>query len=463
MGVKCKISKLAGFFLVGAVIGLLLLIITFVPIFEISFQNKIYPKVLIADISFGGQTQQEVENYFNRQNASFANLAFTFIYEDKQSFSTNKIATLSGQELQVGFDSHLLATQAYLIGRTGNLATAFLQQLNQTNLSPSFTYNQDRLSAFLAKKANQINIPAQDALFNFDAGRVIAFQPSAEGLALDQQKAIGDFNQLISPPRAGTIYLAAVPVEPKVKTEQANSLGIKEFIAGGKSFFRGSIANRIYNITLAASHLNGLLIAPGEIFSFNNSLGEVSTKTGYKQAYVIKEKKTVLDDGGGVCQVSTTFFRTALNAGLPIEERHAHAYRVGYYEQGGFGPGLDATVYAPTVDLKIKNDYSSYILIQTNVNPADNQLNIDFYGTSDGRVSTISKVRISNETKPPDDLYQDDPTLPKGQIKQIDFAAWGAKTAFDYRVVRGMTVLQERTFTSNFQPWQAIFLRGTKE
>ncbi|TSC54062.1 MAG: hypothetical protein LiPW16_168, partial [Microgenomates group bacterium LiPW_16] len=229
------------------------------------------------------------------------------------------------------------------------------------------------------------------------------------------------------------------------------------------SFFRGSIAARVHNISLATLQLNGLLIAPGEVFSFNKAIGEVSATTGYKQAYVIKEKKTVLDDGGGVCQVSTTFFRAALASGLPIEERQAHAYRVAYYEQGGFGPGLDATVYAPRVDLKIKNDTEAFILIQTRVDTKNAVLTFEFYGTSDGRKASIAKPRIWDQVPPPPDLYQDDPSLPKGQVKQIDFAATGLKTAFDWKVTRGEEILQNRTFNSNFAPWQAIYLRGTKE
>jgi len=205
------------------------------------------------------------------------------------------------------------------------------------------------------------------------------------------------------------------------------------------------------------------LIAPAEVFSFNQALGEVSDKTGYKPAYVIKEKKTILDDGGGVCQVSTTLFRAALAAGLPIEERHAHAYRVSYYEQGGFGPGLDATVYAPKIDLKIKNDTPAYILIQTKVDTKNAILTFELYGTSDGRKAIVGKPRVWDQVPPPPDLYQDDPTLPKGEVKQVDFAAWGARTAFDWKVERNGETLQNRTFYANFQPWQAIYLRGTRE
>jgi vancomycin resistance protein YoaR len=190
-------------------------------------------------------------------------------------------------------------------------------------------------------------------------------------------------------------------------------------------------------------------------------VGDISAATGYQSAYIIKDGHTVLGDGGGVCQVSTTLFRAALAAGLPIVERHAHDYRVHYYEEGGIQPGLDATVYGPTYDLKFKNDTPTSILIQAKTDVANLSLTFDLYGTGDGRKAQISNQKIWDITSPPPDLYQDDPTLPKGVVKQVDFSAWGAKASFDYLVTRGADVLENTTFVSNYRPWQAVYLRGT--
>jgi vancomycin resistance protein YoaR len=202
------------------------------------------------------------------------------------------------------------------------------------------------------------------------------------------------------------------------------------------------------------------LLSPGEVFSFNQAVGDISAETGYKQAYVIKEGRTVLDDGGGVCQVSTTLFRAVLYAGLPVIERTAHAYRVGYYEQG-FPPGLDATVFYPTVDFKFKNDTPAYLLIQTVI--SGSKLYFNLYGTSDGRVTTLSKSTVTDQTPPPPDLKQDDPTLPKGEVKQVDWAAWGAKVSFTRTVTREGEEIIKETWRSNYRPWQAVYLVGIKE
>ena len=254
-----------------------------------------------------------------------------------------------------------------------------------------------------------------------------------------------------------------IPVEttpPEIQTADVNNLGIKEMIGKGSSRFAGSIASRIYNIGLASSKFNGILVAPEEVFSFNNALGDVSGYTGYKQAYIIKDGKTILGDGGGVCQVSTTLFRAALAAGLPIVERRAHSYRVSYYEQDS-AAGLDATVFAPTTDLKFKNNTPGHLLIQTRFDPKALTLVFEIYGTDDGRIASTTKPVVTSVVPPPPDLYQDDPTLPQGTVKQVDFKAWGAKASFDYVVKKDGEVIFEKTFYSNFKPWQAVYLRGT--
>lgn len=315
---------------------------------------------------------------------------------------------------------------------------------------------------FLQKIAQEINQPVQEGLFEFNPNtkRVSSFKQSQEGRQLDVEKTVHLITQTLEGQRGKTITLPVITIEPKVQTSNVNNLGIQELLGRGVSHFAGSIQNRIYNVALTAQKLNGVLIPPGETFSFNNTVGDISSATGFKQAYVIKEGRTVLDDGGGVCQASTTIFRAALNAGLPITKRTAHAYRVSYYEQG-FSPGLDATIFHPSVDFQFKNDTPSHILIQAWTEGTT--LYIDLYGTSDGRVATLTKSIVTNQAPPPAELRQDDPTLPKGEVKQVDWAAWGATVTFSRTVERnGQTLIQE-TFRSNYRPWQAVYLVGTRE
>jgi len=331
-------------------------------------------------------------------------------------------------------------------------------------------YNKFAIETFIENHKNGIERPAQNPTFKFvsensSQGKVQEFTPAKAGVEVDKEvlsEQIINALQKLENESVDELALDIVVKEtpPDYKTEDVNNLGIKELIGRGESNFRGSIASRVYNVNLAATKINGALIAPGEIFSFNQTLGDVSKLTGYKEAYVIKDGKTVLGDGGGVCQVSTTIFRAALDAGLPIIERRAHSYRVGYYEQG-FPPGLDATVYSPTTDLKFKNDTPAHILIQAYPDTQNLTLVFELYGTSDGRIATTTNPVITSSIAPGEDVYIDDPAIPTGQTKQIEYKAWGAKVEFDYKVERNGETIYEKTFYSNYKPWQAVYLRGT--
>lgn len=321
--------------------------------------------------------------------------------------------------------------------------------------------SKDKTNIFLEKIASEIDQEVQEGLFEFNqtTKRVTSFKASVEGRKLDREKTFQMLNDTLLSPTQKTITLPVDIVKPKIATSDINSLGIKELIGRGISNFAGSIPNRIYNVGLTAAKINGVLITPGETFSFNKTVGDISAATGFKQAYVIKEGRTVLDDGGGVCQDSTTLFRAVLNAGLPIVKRTAHAYRVGYYEQG-FPPGLDATVFYPSVDFQFQNDTPAHILIQAYTSGLT--LYFDLYGTSDGRQTTLTKPIISSQTPPPPELRQDDPTLPKGTVKQVDWAAWGANVSFKRTVVRNSQTIIDETWRSNYKAWQAVYLVGTQ-
>jgi len=332
-------------------------------------------------------------------------------------------------------------------------------------VSPKGGLNEQKLDLLIQEIKEIVERKPQNATLVYDGSSVKEFAPAKDGITIDQEKlhiALEDaFFRLLedSVLTAVDIEIPITSIPPEVTTEDVNNLGIKELIGRGSSNFAHSIPSRIHNISLASSKFNSILIAPGETFSFNETLGDVSSYTGYKQAYIIKDGRTVLGDGGGVCQVSTTLFRAILNAGLPVVERRAHSYRVSYYEQDSL-PGLDATVYAPTTDLKFKNDTPGHILIQTIFDAKNTSLAFELYGTSDGRVSTITKPVVTGVSAPPEDLYVDDPSLSPGEVKQIDYKAWGAKVVFDYSVERNGETIYEKTFISNYKPWQAVFLRG---
>lgn len=420
---------------------------------------------MVNGIDFTGKSEKDVEKYFLSRNSLIKNTKFIFNHNDLS-------ITISAEQLKIGYNTDLLAKQAYSIGRSSNalsnLTLVLNAYINGINLQPSYYYDDQEMENLLNPAAEQLSIPSVDALFNFENGKVTAFRPSSNGQTIDikaiKKKVSIKILEIISSekPQIITMSIPLLTIKPKITMDKINDFGVEELIGSGTSLFQGSIPNRIYNITLAATRIHGVLVAPDEVFSFNKVLGDISSFTGYKQAYVIQNGRTVLGDGGGVCQVSTTLFRAILNAGLPIVERNAHAYRVGYYEQDS-GPGLDATIFVPNIDLRFKNDTKNHILIQTVIDPDSQRLTFNLYGTKDNRLVNIAKPVITAQTPPPAPLYQDDPTLPKGLIKQIDFPAWGANVYFTREVFKdGKKIISDK-FISNYRAWQAVFLKGTKE
>jgi vancomycin resistance protein YoaR len=257
-----------------------------------------------------------------------------------------------------------------------------------------------------------------------------------------------------------TYKLPVIITKPSTELSSLNDLGIKERIGLGLSQYQGSIPNRVFNVGLTASRINNLLIAPSEEFSFNQALGVISKNTGFKSAYVIKDGKTVLGDGGGVCQVSTTVFRAALDAGLEITKRLQHSYRVGYYEQGSL-PGLDATVYSGNIDLRFKNDTEHYILMHNVVNSENLTLTTEFYGTSDGRSTEIISHEVWDSRPAPPPEFFSDSNLPTGKIVQVDWAVGGVKTRVKNEIKNelGQTVRIDEYY-SNYIPWSAKYAIG---
>jgi vancomycin resistance protein YoaR len=326
--------------------------------------------------------------------------------------------------------------------------------------------NEPNLNDFIAEIVMSVDRKTVNATLRFENGKIVEFSPAQDGQSLDTvltRKMILDKVSIENADSTGSIVLN-LPVNvrrAKIANAEVNNLGIKELIGRGVSYYAGSIPNRIHNLTLGSNLISGTLVAPGDLFSFNALVGPVSSSQGFKQAYIIQSGRTVLDDGGGICQVSTTVFRAALNTGLPIVARTAHAYRVGYYEQKGFKPGLDATIFSPSVDLKFKNDTEHHILVQAIVDRTNSKLQVDIYGSSDGRRVEISEPVVTNQVPAPPPLYQDDPSIPKGVVKQVDFAAAGATSVFKRKVYKGDQVLIDELFKSNFRPWQAVYLVGT--
>jgi vancomycin resistance protein YoaR len=334
------------------------------------------------------------------------------------------------------------------------------------NLAYRIGINENLFNVYLSSLAPGLSVNPVNArfLFNDDTGQLELKEPAVIGRNLDIDGSIEHIKtELID--GAHEIPLVFTTRTPAVTDDvTGEELGIVELAHQETTYFHGSGPSRVQNIRAASARFHGLLIAPWETFSMAQALGNISLDSGYAEAPIIYGGQTIQGVGGGVCQVSTTLFRAAFFAGYPIVERHAHSYRVGYYEQRSNGSrdprlaGLDAAVYVPIVDLKFTNDTDHWILMETYA--SNTSLTWRFYSTDIGRTVSWQTTGPTNVIEAPEPLYRENPDLPKGTIKQVDYAADGADVNVTRTVYINDLVHFSDSFFTRFQAWQAIYEYG---
>lgn len=164
---------------------------------------------------------------------------------------------------------------------------------------------------------------------------------------------------------------------------------------GISSFRLGNHPNRVKNIDLSLGSFQGVIIEPGEEMSFNRVTGWITPRKGYTKTKVIMEGRVEEGVGGGVCQSSTTIYRSVLNAGLPVVERRNHTLDVSYYH--AYGHGLDATVYTDSRnDFRFVNDFPGPILVNAYIDDVIDEAYVEMYGVTDEREVVLTPVPTGN-------------------------------------------------------------------
>lgn len=324
------------------------------------------------------------------------------------------------------------------------------------------------LSAYLEDIAARVNQKPQNArfIFNDETRQLEVIQPAVVGRTLQIETTLQSIQQSLLEGKH-EVALIVETENPQIGNDvTAEQLGIRELVGKYTSYFYGSSASRIQNIQTAAARFHGVLVPPGAVFSMAEVLGDVSLDNGYAEALIIYGNRTIKGVGGGVCQVSTTLFRTAFFAGYPIVERHPHAYRVTYYEQtraGGIDTrlaGLDATVFVPVVDFKFTNDTPYWLLMETYINTAARTLTWKFYSTSDGRTVEWETTGLQNIVEPEEPLLQENPELGVNEIRQVDWEAEGADVTVTRIVYKNGQIYLQDQFITHYLPWRAVYEYG---
>lgn len=343
--------------------------------FVSSFFLFLNPSLVFAQVK---NTPHSLEIFF--EETSSVEKLTEIIYGEWLSFDF--FLTPSSQESDLAHpyicqNSHLLCTLE------STQRNSFYRKIQRTT-----SINESLVQKYLEKLQEKYRQEPQNAKFELTSDfRVKTFLPASSGWEIDIEKSTPLLSEAIiksfSEKTSSSFTLISKEILPQISSSDAESFGIISLIGEGRSNFLGSSQDRIFNIQFGLEKFHGTLIKPGEEFSFVKILGEVDEKNGWKPELVIRNNRTEPEYGGGICQVSTTLFRSAVFSGLRITMRQNHSYPVKYYQPIGF----DASIYVPMPDLRFINNTPGHILIQGEI--IENELVFRLYGTNDGRKTHI--------------------------------------------------------------------------
>ena len=322
----------------------------------------------------------------------------------------------------------------------------------------AYNYSTDSIEIpTLSAKASSINIDeihneiykeAKDAYYTTNP---LAVYPSSTGI--DFSISIDEAKSLITG-ESDTYTIPLKILYPKVKTSDIGMEAFPNKLSSFSSSYATSNSNRSTNISLASSKINGLVLMPGDVFSFNGTVGRRTPQAGFKVAGVYVAGQVTSDYGGGICQVSSTLYNAVLRANLEIVERTNHQFDVGYVPIG-----TDATVSWGSPDFKFKNSRSYPIKIDiTNYNK---RITVSIYGLREENDYDVEILSYRTGTIPYKTTYTTDKSLAKGQTKVIQSGSNGA-TAVSYKILKqnGVEVSRELLSRDTYSPHNQIIARN---
>ena len=307
--------------------------------------------------------------------------------------------------------------------------------------------------AFILHLERALNRNPRNATFAVD-GSSVSIVPDRPGRALNApDTAENILDAALSPNRRNALIVATIH-PAKRQTKDVKAMGVKELVSGYTTYF-GGVPNRIHNVELVSHLIDDTLIPPDTTFSFNGTTGERNASKGFLEAPVIINGELTTGLGGGVCQVSTTVFNAAYEAGLNITARTNHALYISHYPQG-----RDATVNYPDVDLKFVNDTGHWLLLRAFV--SSSSLTVNLYGTSPHRRVVSETAPLETTGDPPTETIKD-PDLYKGE-KLTESSGSSPLSTSVHRLVYAPSgkLLYDNTWYSHYEGEKRIVHIGTK-
>lgn len=435
-------------------VGILLAALAFMGAGYAPFNNdRVFSGVSAAGVPLADMDWQTAVQALEQISSNMVCDEINLVYDDRNW-------QVSSDDLGLSMNLELMVERAMQVGRTGTLLDKWRErrQVAANGLDIPVLIHLDReiMERNVDELTAELTVTPRDARFHVNNDDTITIIPAQDGLKVNYDILANDLLALTGT-RGGSaqVELQMSVIAPLRTTADVENMGIKGLLAAFSTNFDPSVRSRSYNIKVAAAALDGVLLTPGQEFSFNDVVGPRSSEAGYKNAPVIINNEFVDGLGGGVCQVSTTLYNAVLMANLEVTSRTNHSLPVSYVPKG-----RDATVVYQAVDFKFRNNHEDYLYIKSEVQAGN--IRIKLYGNSDQHKQVEIRTRLT-DTLEPKIIYEKDPNLNNGEQVVKQEGAPGYKVTAERITWVNGTPLHEPLPSSYYHPINKIIAIGTRE
>jgi len=433
----------------AAAIPLVIAIMAVAPSVRPLLTGKVCEGVAVEGVSVGGLGREELGQLLTAWRQDYRSRRVVVYYGD-MSF------VLDAAGIGYDLDAAATADEAVACGRKGSLWTRLKSILaarrEGCNIPVRVRYDEAKLAALIETWREAIDRPPRNAAISLEEGGLV---PQEQGRRLDAAAARPLVLKALRQGGEVSLPLPVTPLYPDVTVADLRQTGIKEVWATFSTAFDAADVNRTPNIRLSARRINGHILYPGQVFSFNQVVGPRDREHGFKEALEIVDGEFVPGIGGGVCQVSSTLYNAVLLANLPIVERTNHSKPLGYV-----GLGRDATVAYGALDFKFANNTGAPLVILAET--AKNKLTVGIVGREPLAVA-VDIVAADRQVIPPAVVKKQDPGLYLGETK-VDRQGKPGYEVTTVRVVRAGSreIRREVVARDRYLPENTVVKVGTR-
>lgn len=434
------------------IIGLIILLIIATIVGYISFRFKdsnIYPNISIGDVEVGGLVPKEARARLEEVYSESLDSFFVELIYETNSWK------LDAEDLGLSYTFDEYVQEAYGIGRTDGffykIKSLLSLKKDPVNIDIKPYYDTLKLDQNINEMASAINKSKEDANLVRRNGQFVILK-EVTGIEMETYALKESIISSIESLHNAKINIPVNRFEPEVTEEQLRHIG--GLIGDYSTTFKSEEKGRTENIKIAVKSINGNLLMPGEVFSFNESTGPRGVEEGYKEAPVIINGQLVPGIGGGICQVSTTLYQAVVRADIEVVERRNHGLPVGYVPIG-----QDATVAYGYIDFKFKNNKEYPIYIESYI--VDNQVYVKLHSKKTSDISIALNSEVVQVVEPKMQIKKDE-GLAIGESK-VDKEGKKGYRVVTYKIYtdKGKEVKREIITKDYYPPRDGIILEGT--